>query len=45
MGLARLGRVGDEAARAAHQIVVLDAWPAASAIDGSLCIHVEFRGF
>jgi hypothetical protein len=45
MGLAGLGRIGDEAAGAAHQIVVLEAWPTASAINGSLCIHVEFHGF
>ncbi len=45
IGLAGLRRIGDEAAFAAHQIVVLDAWPTAGAIDGSLCIHVEFQGF
>ena len=43
--LAELRRIGDEAAGAAHQIVVLDAWATAGTIDGSLCIHVEFRGF
>src|SRR5258705_4326274 len=45
MGLARLGRIGDEAAGAAHQVVVFEPWPTAGAIDGSLCIHVEFQGF
>ena len=44
-GLGMLGRVGDEAAGAAHQGVVLDARPTASAIYGGVCIHFKFQGF